>query len=161
MYILVLIASLIDYSCIISCYHTLSYLRTRSGTYSDAMDYNGARDADGIVSEVQRLLEEHAGPVEIAQLTSSAVLEENCPPKKICVIAVLPHILDGGKAARNEYLAMLTTVATKQRRGPFRFLWSEGGAQRDVEAALGMNFGYPALAAVSLKADILYFSCIV
>lgn len=133
---------------------TIKVFAPNSVKDSDAMDYNGARDADGIVSEVQRLLEEHAGPVEIAQLTSSAVLEENCPPKKICVIAVLPHILDGGKAARNEYLAMLTTVATKQRRGPFRFLWSEGGAQRDVEAALGMNFGYPALAAVSRAKNV-------
>ena len=128
---------------------TIKIFPPKTARDEDAIDYEGPRDADGIVNEVQLLLEKYAGPIEVLQLTSNDALEAACPSKRICVVAVLPHILDGGKAERKKYLSMLVEVATKKRRGPFRFVWSEGGAQREIEDALGLNFGYPALVGVS------------
>lgn len=63
----------------------------------------------------------------------------------------VPHILDSGKDGRNSYLAHLTEVAKKFRGKPFSFVWSEGGAQPDLEQKLEVTFGYPALALLATE----------
>ena len=68
----------------------------------------------------------------------------------VCVIAFLPHILDSSEAEREKYLEIISSVASKNKKGPFNFLWSQGGDQYDFEVAFGAEgAGYPAILAVS------------
>jgi len=118
---------------------------------SDARDYEGQRTESGIVQAVLEEVDETGTPREIPELTSQAVLAENCDGKnRICVIAALPHILDGGAAARNKQKDILGEAAKRSRGGPYRFLWFEGGnAQLDLEKSLDLSFGFPAVVAVA------------
>ena len=68
-------------------------------------DYQGAREADGIVDWALQTFEKLGGkvaPIEVQELTNNAVFDEQCTDgKKTCVIAILPGILDGGASERN------------------------------------------------------------
>jgi protein disulfide-isomerase A6 len=56
----------------------------------------------------------------VTQLSSSKVLSDKCKSRgdlpKLCVVAVLPHIIDGGAAAREGYLATVSGAAKKVTR---------------------------------------------
>lgn len=73
---------------------------------------------------------------------------------QVCVISFLPHILDSGKDGRNTYLSQLQAVAQSVKGKRFVFLWSEGTAQADLESTLELNFGYPALVALSTEKKV-------
>lgn len=45
-------------------------------------------------------------------------------------------------------------VAKKHRKAPIRIMWTEGGAQPATEAALGLTFGFPAVAALSKEKGV-------
>lgn len=119
---------------------------------SDAADYNGGRTAADIV---QWALEKHADSVpapEVAEITSDKVARDNCENKPLCIVSVLPHILDCDAKCRNKYLDILRTLADKYKKKQWGWLWSEGGSQSAVEDVLELGgFGYPAMAAVSIK----------
>ena len=113
--------------------------------------YNGGRDADSMVTFMATKQLEGGPAVVVPQLTDGDKLLQRCDhPTAICVIAMLPHILDSGASGRNEYIEMLAAVASDVRGSPFKFFWSEGTAQPDLEQAFGMTFGFPALAAYSV-----------
>lgn len=84
-------------------------------------------------------------------MTDNAQLEQLCGGKRICVLALLPHILDSGKDGRNAYIDTLKDVAKLRRRDPFTFGWIEGGSQAALEGALELNFGFPAVVAVRAR----------
>jgi len=67
------------------------------------------------------------------------------------VVAFLPHILDDGAKERNERIKALdSAMNTKKKDGmSVGFLWSQGGDQFEMEEALGLSFGYPAVIAVN------------
>lgn len=115
-----------------------------AGKKGKAVDYNGPREAGGIVEYANRLLEESNVPPPITQITNQAVLNDLCSGKKLCAIMFLPDILDTGAEGRNRYLTQLSEVAKKLRGKPFSFVWSEGGAQPELEQRLEVTFGYPA-----------------
>lgn len=86
---------------------------------------------------------------------TQAVFEKACGAAgQVCVITILPHILDSGKEARNEYLNQLQMVAQKLTGKRFVFLWSEGTAQSEFESALELGFGYPAVVALSVDKKV-------
>ena len=115
----------------------------------DFQPYEGPREAAGIIDFALDWLEKHGAPPEVNQLLSAKQYEEACSGPIICLLAALPHLLDTGKAGREGYLSTLMDVAKKNRKGPFRLFWTEGGAQAAAEEALGLTFGYPAVAALS------------
>ncbi|KAF0682671.1 Aste57867_25230 [Aphanomyces stellatus] len=117
---------------------------------SDAQDYQGPRQASGIVQHALAKLETLGGGMKVPELTSSKVLADHCAGKAICVISVLPHVIDGGAAARNAYLKEIEGAAKLVRGKPFRFGWVQGGDQSKLEAAFDLTFGYPAVVAISL-----------
>lgn len=45
-------------------------------------------------------------------------------------------------------------VAKKHRKAPIRIMWTEGGAQPATESALGLTFGFPAVAALSKEKGV-------
>lgn len=125
-----------------------------AGKKSKAKDYNGPREAAGIVDYASRLLEESGVPPPVYELTGSDVFTEHCDGRKICVMMFVPHILDSGAAGRKEYLNTLEAAAKSLRGKPLSFLWSEGGAQPELEQAMEVTFGYPALVVLAKEKGI-------
>ena len=118
---------------------------------SDARDYSGERKSEALVEAATRLAASGgapAAPIKVEQLLTRAQWAEACAGKTLCVVAVLPHILDDKKAGREARLAALGEAAAKSRGKPFKFLWTEAGAQPALEAALGVGMT-PAVVAVS------------
>lgn len=120
----------------------------------DYTDYQGPRESAGIVDFTLSWLEAHGAPPEVHQLLDSREYEDACSGPIICLLAALPHLLDTGKSGREAYLTTLLEVAKKNRKGPFRLFWTEGGAQPAAEEALGLTFGFPAVAALSKEKGV-------
>ena len=136
---------------VVEGYPTLKYFHGGSKTHADAINYEGERTASGIAQFVLNEIDLTGVPKPIEELTSSDVLKDICTGNnRICVISALPHILDSGADGRNNYLEMLSLVAKQSRGGTFQFLWFEGGSQPELEEALELTFGYPAVAALSV-----------
>lgn len=125
-----------------------------AGKKSKAKDYNGPREAAGIVDYASRLLEESGVPPPVYELTGPDVFAEQCDGKKICAIMYVPHILDSGAAGRKQYISTLENVAKTLRGKPLSFIWSEGGAQAELELATEATFGYPALVVLAKEKGI-------
>lgn len=119
---------------------------------SDAGDYNGGRTASEIVSWALEKFEDSAPTPEVVEITSEKVARDACESKPLCIVSVLPHILDCDAKCRNAYLDTLRQLADKYKKKMWGWLWTEGGAQQHAEEALELGgFGYPAMAAVSVK----------
>jgi hypothetical protein len=52
----------------------------------------------------------------IHQLLSEDAVKEACGEHPLCVISVLPHILDCQSACRNKYIDMLKTLGEKYKQ---------------------------------------------
>jgi hypothetical protein len=87
---------------------------------------------------------------KVEQLLDDAEMRAHCEGRT-CVIAFLPHILDDGAKGRNERIQSLTeAMHVKKKDGmSVGFLWSQGGDQYEMEEALGLSFGYPAVIAIN------------
>jgi protein disulfide-isomerase A6 len=118
---------------------------------SDAQDYQGPREAAGITAYALQKLETMGGGMKMPEITSQTVLTDHCVGKSICVLAVLPHIMDSGKDGRENYLAKVEDAAKLVRGKPFRFAWLQGGDQVALEAQFELTFGYPSVLAISLE----------
>jgi len=116
-------------------------------------DYNGPRDADGITNFALQKLEAFGVAPELKQLIDGSVLEAECPSSepRVCVLVFLPHIMDSSAQEREQYLEGVRTASKKARSKPMRFLWAQGGDHFSFEEKLGMNFGYPAVLAISTQ----------
>ena len=115
-------------------------------------DYEGPRSASDIIQFALDKLAESIEPPEVLQIVKSQVLKENCDDKPICIVAVLPHILDTGASGRNQYLKIMKSMGEKYKKKQWGWIWAEAGAQPKLEDALGMGgFGYPAMAAVNVR----------
>ncbi|KAF4523487.1 hypothetical protein B566_EDAN004556 [Ephemera danica] len=100
---------------------------------SSMEDYNGGRTASDI-------------------LVSDSVLREACGEHPLCVVTVLPHILDCQSECRNKYLATLAKMGDKYKKKLWGWVWSEAGKHPDLEEVLEIGgFGYPAMAVVNSK----------
>ncbi|CAM9582877.1 unnamed protein product [Ectocarpus fasciculatus] len=130
-----------------------------AGPKKKAQDYNGPREAAGIVDYATGMLERSGWVPKTPQLTGKGVIDEKCGGTKICVIAALPHILDSGKAGREGYIETVRGAAKKSRNPYLSLMWTEGGAQPALEEATGLTFGYPAVIAISVekKASTTFF----
>ena len=115
-------------------------------------DYNGGRTKEELVQFAMAKLEENAPAPDVVQITGENDLKENCDSKQLCIISVLPHILDCDAKCRNEYLSTLKKVAEKFKKNQWAYLWAEAVQQPELEDALGLGgFGYPAMAALNIR----------
>lgn len=110
--------------------------------------YNGARDSEGIVAYALERWSKNAPPPEVKELVDAEVWTTQCvgsegdedlglaavQPKKLCLIAFLPHILDSKADGREGYLSVLKATAETFKDRPFSYLWAEGGGQSSLEA---------------------------
>uniref|UniRef100_UPI0030131F04 Protein disulfide-isomerase A6 n=1 Tax=Homo sapiens TaxID=9606 RepID=UPI0030131F04 len=91
-------------------------------------------------------------PPELLEIINEDIAKRTCEEHQLCVVAVLPHILDTGAAGRNSYLEVLLKLADKYKKKMWGWLWTEAGAQSELETALGIGgFGYPAMAAINAR----------
>jgi hypothetical protein len=67
------------------------------------------------VSAAQAFLEAHGGApgAPLTQITGASVWREQCAGKTICLVAVLPGILDDGATKRNARLETLQAASGK------------------------------------------------
>mmetsp|Transcript_7570 Transcript_7570/g.9894 ORF Transcript_7570/g.9894 Transcript_7570/m.9894 type:complete len:481 (-) Transcript_7570:164-1606(-) len=121
-------------------------------TAEDAKDFRHERTAQGIVEGVLEEVGKSGVPKEIPELTSMALLKDECQgTNHICVIAALPHILDSGADGRNKYRDLVSSVSKSFKGiGAFSFMWFEGGSQPGLLKAFDLTFGFPALVAFSM-----------
>uniref|UniRef100_A0A1B6F3M5 protein disulfide-isomerase n=1 Tax=Cuerna arida TaxID=1464854 RepID=A0A1B6F3M5_9HEMI len=116
-------------------------------------EYSGGRSAADITNWVMNIVPSE--PVKIEQITDEESFDEYCKSQNLCVVAVLPHILDCQSKCRNEYLNLLAEAGSKRKKEYRGWVWSEASAQPELESALNIGgFGYPALAVVNFKKEI-------
>ncbi|CAG9796931.1 unnamed protein product [Diatraea saccharalis] len=114
-------------------------------------DYNGGRTSSDIVTWALEKLAENVPPPEIIQVVDEDSMKA-CAEKPLCVVSVLPHILDCDAACRNQYVAVLQRLGDKYKSKMWGWVWAEAGAQPQLEEALELGgFGYPAMAVVNAK----------
>ena len=114
------------------------------------MPYDGPRTSHGIVDWCVAKMEDYGTAPEVKEATSQEQLQEVCLSKKVCVVGVMPHLIDGGAETRNKYIGIMQEVAKKLRAKPFGFAWVPAMAQPQFEQAFGLGgAGYPALTAIS------------
>lgn len=91
---------------------------------------------------------------KVEQLLNDEDMRAHCDART-CVIAFLPHILDDGAKERNNKIKVLDAAmkVTKKDGKNYGYLWSQGGDQFEMEEALGLQFGFPAVIAVNFKKD--------
>ncbi|CAH0592199.1 unnamed protein product [Chrysodeixis includens] len=114
-------------------------------------DYNGGRTSSDIVTYALEKLAENVPAPEIIQIVSEDTMKA-CSEKPLCVVSVLPHILDCGAACRRDYLAVLARLGDKYKNKMWGWVWAEAATQPALEQALELGgFGYPAMAVVNAK----------
>ncbi|MEE6512456.1 hypothetical protein FKM82_019459 [Ascaphus truei] len=118
----------------------------------DPVDYDGGRTKADIVARALDLFTAHAPAPELFEVLNEDLVKKTCEAHQLCVVAVLPHILDTGAAGRNAYLEVMLKLADKYKKKMWGWLWTEAGAQSDLETSLGIGgFGYPAMAAINAR----------
>jgi len=122
------------------------------GKKSKAKDYNGPREADGIVDYARNNLGGYAPPVELKELTSASVFKDTCGSSKLCAILFVPHILDTGATGRNVYLEEFKEIVGESdfRKMPFSFTWSSANDQPELEQVLNVNNNFPTVVMLSI-----------
>ncbi|XP_054269604.1 protein disulfide-isomerase A6 homolog [Macrosteles quadrilineatus] len=133
-------------------YPTIKFFPPGKKDSSSVEDYNGGRTSSDIVNWALEKLAENVPAPEVKQVVSEKVLKEACEEKPLCVVSVLPHILDCQADCRNGYLDTLKSMGDKYKKKMWGWIWSEAGAQPELENALEMGgFGYPAMAVLNVK----------
>lgn len=91
---------------------------------------------------------------KVEQLLNDADLRAHCEGRT-CLVAFLPHIYDDGAAGRNNHLKIMNEALSKSTKDGknIGFLWSQGGDQFELEEALGLQFGFPAVIGINFGKD--------
>lgn len=76
-------------------------------------EYDGGRTSSDIVNWSLEKLAENVPAPEVMQIANEKSLREACEDKPLCVVSVLPHILDCQSDCRNQYLKTLNDLGKK------------------------------------------------
>uniref|UniRef100_A0A4W3I6W3 Protein disulfide isomerase family A, member 6 n=1 Tax=Callorhinchus milii TaxID=7868 RepID=A0A4W3I6W3_CALMI len=118
----------------------------------EPVDYDSEKSTSDIISKALDLYANMAPPKLIEQILNENIFKATCEDQLLCIISVLPDILDTGASGRNRYLNLMMKMADKYKKNQWGWLWTEPGAQPELEQSLGIGgFGYPAMAAMNAK----------
>ncbi|XP_045778392.1 protein disulfide-isomerase A6 homolog [Maniola jurtina] len=132
-------------------YPTIKLFPSGKKTSDSVEDYNGGRTSSDIVAWALDKLAENVPAPEIVQVVNEETMKA-CSEKPLCVVSILPHILDCDAACRNDYISILARLGEKYKAKMWGWVWSEAGQQPALEEALELGgFGYPAMAVVNAK----------
>lgn len=131
-------------------YPTIMLFSPKTG--NSPIEFDSEYSVDGLV---QWSLNERAkllpGP-QVIELVDQSTFNIICKEKPLCVLSVLPHILDCQSDCRKSYLKLLENLGEEFKQNMWGWGWSEGGSQPHLENAVGIGgYGYPALAVVNVK----------
>jgi len=89
---------------------------------------------------------------KVVEVINQDTFETNCIKKPLCLVAILPDILDTGAKGRNDYIKILKSVEDKNKKAPIGLVWAAAGQQPTIEKVLELGgSGYPALVALNQK----------
>lgn len=97
-------------------YPTIKYFPAGAKIASSAEDYDGGRTASDIVSWALGKVAENIPAPEVKQLTGDDVMKSNCVEHPLCVVSILPNILDCQSECRNSYLKTLAALGDKYKQ---------------------------------------------
>lgn len=118
----------------------------------DAQDYDGGRTATDIVTWALDKHTDSIVPPELIEIIDESSFDAACEEKSLCVVSVLPHILDCNAKCRNAYLNILREMGETYKKKMWGWAWAESGSQMGLEESLEFGgFGYPAMALVNFK----------
>lgn len=133
-------------------YPTIKFFPGGKKSKSDAKEYDGGRTASEIVSWALDKADDMAEAPELYEVVDEDTFNKACDKVPICIVSVLPHILDCDAKCRNKYLDILIEMGEKYKKKQWGWIWTEAGTQVDLEESLEMGgFGYPTMSAVSFK----------
>ncbi|XP_032597760.1 protein disulfide-isomerase A6 homolog isoform X2 [Drosophila grimshawi] len=133
-------------------YPTIKFFPANTNRASDAQEYNGGRTASEIISWASDKHTENVPAPELTEITGESSFDSACDGRPLCVVSVLPHILDCDAKCRNKLLDTLRTLGEKFKQKLWGWAWAEGGQQPALEESLEVGgFGYPAMAVVNFK----------
>ena len=118
-------------------YPTIKWFPAGKKSWDDAADYDGGRTSGDIVAWAMDKFSENVPPPEVKELTSEDDFKTACESQQLCIIAVLPHILDCQSKCRNDYIAILQTMAEKYKKRQWGWLWTEGFVQPETRGIPG------------------------
>lgn len=121
-----------------------------AGKNSQPVDYEGARDLVAFKNFANKYHK-----TEAKQLVSQAEFDKGCADQ-LCLIAFLPNLYDenGSAKQRKAMLEKYNEAGGAASGVPVELLWSQGGDQYELEEKLSLQFGWPALIAISLKKGV-------
>ncbi|EAR90091.1 protein disulfide isomerase family A protein (macronuclear) [Tetrahymena thermophila SB210] len=136
-------------------YPTIKFFPAGFSSDSEAVDYNGGRDASSLGSWAKEQRDAKK-PIMFTQLLNQSIYDEYCTNNSgVCIIFLLPHIYDSSAAQRNGYINLITEIAQANKGRPITYLWSQGGDQYDFEEKLNAGgSGYPSAMAISHKKNL-------
>lgn len=133
-------------------YPTIKFFPSGTSSSSGAEEYTGGRTSSDIVSWALQKHQENVPPPDIIEIVNEETFKAGCSEHALCVVSVLPHILDCQANCRNEYLNTLRSLGDKFKQKLWGWLWAEAGKQPELESTLEIGgFGYPALAVLNVK----------
>lgn len=133
-------------------YPTIKFFPAGRKDHSSAEEYDGGRTANDIIAWALNKYADSIPAPEVIELTEQKQLDDACEGKSLCILSVLPNILDCQSQCRNAYLDTLRKMADKYKKQLWGWLWTEAVKQPELENALGIGgFGYPAMAAVNSR----------
>ena len=81
----------------------------------DAQEFDGGRTSADIVRwALDKVVEQLPAP-EIKEILNQGVLKSSCEEHQLCVVAVLPNILDCQSKCRNAYLDIMRVAGEKYK----------------------------------------------
>jgi hypothetical protein len=133
----------------VKSYPTIKVFDYGEKSAAKAYDYPSGRTAADIVAFGASLAEKADVIPDLHEMINQKIYNENCEGPVICVISFLPNIFDSNAEERKGYLDLVTDVAKKNRKHPFKWFWLQAGDQLDLEKSLNLGFGFPAVVAIS------------
>ncbi|KAI4463825.1 protein disulfide-isomerase a6 [Holotrichia oblita] len=131
---------------------TIKYFGLGKKSANSAVNYNGGRSASNIISWALERLSENLPPPEITQIVNEESFKEDCHDKPLCVISILPNILDCQSQCRNDYLNLLRKMGEKFKEKMWGWIWAEANSQPELENALDIGgFGYPTMVVLNTR----------
>lgn len=97
-------------------YPTIKFFAPGKKDSSSVADYDGGRTSSDIVAWALDKLAENIAAPEVIQIVNEESLKQACEDKPLCIVSVLPHILDCNSDCRNDYLKVLTKLGEKYKK---------------------------------------------
>ncbi|RZC42809.1 protein disulfide-isomerase A6 [Asbolus verrucosus] len=133
-------------------YPTIKFFAPGKKSSDSVSDYDGGRTSNDIVNWALEKLAENVPAPDVVQIVDQNMFKEACDQKPLCVVALLPHILDCQSECRNNYINILKELGEKYKKKMWGWVWSEAGVQIKLESALDIGgFGYPAMAVINAR----------